>query len=136
MNDGPLRALLLGTALVLAAAAVYAGANSASAVPLATTAALCVAAFAALSIAGATRFVRQPFTLPVADPLVALRSAFREGALGRQRIIVALAELERQAHGRAAITADNAAQFRAEEQPPAAFRRWVGERLDELEAST
>jgi hypothetical protein len=136
VNDGPLRAALLGTAVVLAAFAVFAGDNSDAAVPLATGAALAIVGFAVLSMASNTRYTPRPLVPLVADPFVALRNAFREGALGRERVAVAIAELERAAHGRPPITDDERSRLRPEERRPEQFRQWVSERLDELERST
>lgn len=133
MNDAGLRVGLLIAAVVLAIAAIVADTNVQSAVPLAAGAGIALAAFATLGLVGRTRFARVPFVPPVTDPLVALRTAFRSGPLGRQRIASAVLELQRETFGRTAARQAEVTTRRPEEMSASEFRRWVGEQLDELE---
>lgn len=136
MNDAGLRVGLLVAAIALAAAAAVADPNTASELPLAVAAGVALAAFATLSVVGQTRFARAPFVPPVTDPLVALRQAFRSGPLGRQRVVGAILELQREAFGRTGSAAPGGAGPRPEELPPPEFRAWVAAQLDELERRT
>lgn len=136
MNDRGLRGGLLVTAIGLAIAAAIADTNVASAVPLAAGAGIALAAFATLSVLDQTRFARAPFVPPVTDPLVALRTAFRSGPLGRQRIAAAILELQREGLDRTGARPPDPATPRPEELAPAAFRRWVAAQLEELEHET
>lgn len=136
MNVDGVRAALLFAALAFAIAAIIADTNTDSALPLAAAAGVALTGFAALSVVSRTRFVRAPFVPPVTDSLVALRSSFRSGALGRQRIAGAVLELQRETLGRGSGRPADPAAVRPEDLPPEKFRAWVSAQLDELERAT
>ena len=136
MNLDLVRWPLLAVTGGLVVAAVIAGPNEATAVAVASLAALTVSGFAGLSMMERTRFRRRTFVLPESDSLVGLRQAFREGPIGRQRIAAAVAELERGGFGRRDSGTDAEMVLRPERQDAARFRRWVEERVDDLERST
>ena len=136
MNWDGVRFTLLGLALALAVVAAIAGANETTAIPAAGGAAVAVGLFAVLTVLPRTRLPRALLPELERDSLVALRQAFREGALGRQRIAFAIAELEREAYGRAGPHSADDAIRQPEAQAPEAFRTWVEERVTELEATT
>lgn len=136
MNVDWLRWPLLGLAVVLGALAVVAGPNESTAVPLAALALVAGAGFASLSLADSVRFHLPQIDRPDSDSLVALRRAFNEGAIGRQRITQALLELERETVGRASVQDGDPTARNPEAVPEAEFRRWVTEHLDRLEGTT
>ena len=136
MTDAGLRVGLLAAALVLAVAAIVADTNTDSALPLAFGAGVALTGFAVLSVIARTRFARAPFVPPVTDPLVALRNSFHGGVLGRQRIAVAVLELQRETLGRTTGRPADPLAPRPEDLPPAQFRAWVSAQLDELERAT
>jgi len=136
VNPDTLGYAVLGVAVVLGAAAAYAGTNEVTAVPLAAGAAVAGAAFAAIRLAPRVR--TEPVARPIyePDPLVALRAAFREGAIGRQRIAQAIGELERSSGlGRTRAGPDEIERHPERVSAPA-FRTWVETRLADLERRT
>lgn len=136
MNPDPWRWALLGVAGALGGAAVLAGANDAVAVPLAGGALLAVTGFATLSLVEQVRFHLPQVDRPDVDTLAALRRAFDEGALGRQRITQALLELERETLGRTGASGGDVIALRPESVNDAEFRQWVTARIEALEAMT
>lgn len=121
---------------LLAGLAVFAGPNEAAAAPAAGGALVALAAAIALLLFPSVRWHAADVAVPVADPLVSLRHAFREGALGRQRIAQAVLELERGSLGRGAASDGDPIALHPEAATPEEFRRWVEERLRRIEAAT
>ncbi|HYK93080.1 MAG TPA: hypothetical protein VEY07_03445 [Thermoplasmata archaeon] len=136
MNLDRIRWVLLVVAGVLGALAAYAGSNESTAVPLAVGAVVAGGVFAALSLVEHVRFHLPTIERPEVDSLVALRRAFAEGAIGRQRIAQALLELERETYGRTSGQEGDPTALSPESVSEPEFRRWVVARLDRLEATT
>ena len=136
MNPDPWRWTLLGVAGVLGGVAVAAGPNETVAAPAAGGALLAAAGFALLSIIERVHLRLPPRERMEGDRLVALRQAFAEGAIGRQRIAQAVLELERETLGRAATQEGDPVALHPEEASDDEFRRWVVARMDRLEGTT
>lgn len=136
IDDGGVRWLFLGGAAVVVGLVVVVRPDESFASALGLLAGLCVAAFAFLSLVEpAPEFVRPGRSLEVAS-IVTLRQSFHDGRIGQQRLVEALAMLDRNARGRSAGPRPEVAGVPPEERSPAAFRKWVAERLDELERAT
>ncbi len=136
MNPETPRWALLAGAGLLTALAVVAGANESTAVPAAGGALALAVGFIFLSLVRQVRFRVRQRELPEAHSLVALRQAFREGPIGRQRIAQAILELERETLGRVPAREAGSIALHPEAADPTEFRAWVRERLAELEGIT
>ncbi len=136
MNLETPRVGLLVVAGLLAVLAVVAGPNEGTAVPLAGGALVVASVVVVLSLVRQVRFRRRPIGPTESHSLVALRQAFREGPIGRQRIAQALLELERESLGRVPAREAGSIALHPETADPKEFRAWVRERLDELEGAS
>jgi hypothetical protein len=128
--------VVLGVGGVLAGGAIWAGPNEGTAAPLAAGALAALAGFAGLMLWPYVHLQLPSAERLDADSLVALRRAFGEGALGRQRVAQAVLELERESLGRAVAHEGDPVARHPEGASDAEFRRWVRARLDEIEGST
>lgn len=136
IDDGGARWLFLGGAATVIGLAVVLRPDESLTRALGLIAGLCVAAFAFLSLVEPSpALVRSGRAVEVAS-IVTLRQAFRDGRIGQQRVVEALATLERNAGRRQARPPMAASGVPPEERSPEAFRQWVVERLDELERAT
>ena len=120
---------------VLAALAIVAGPNEAFAAPAAGVALAVLAGAIVLFLVPSVRWYRPSESIPEADPLVSLRHAFREGAIGRQRIAQAVLELERETLGRGAVADGDPIALHPESATAEEFRRWVDDRLHQIEGT-
>lgn len=129
--------LLVALAAVATALALWAGSNLALAVPAGVVAVAAAAfLFGEAWLRHGTRRAVPATPLPAADSASALRTNFRSGPLGREAIVVLLDRLEREGlHPE--LPARRPAEFaRFARLSPAEFRRYVRDRLDELEAGS
>jgi hypothetical protein len=125
---------LIAAAVLASAAAVAAGSNLDGATFFALIALIFAGAATALSLRPYRRPSPSSAASPESDSLTILRESFRSGQLGRRNILTTLRGLERDLAGdrRAPPSLD---EERALMDATAdAFRRWVDERLSELEA--
>jgi hypothetical protein len=136
IDDGGVRWIFLGGAAGVIGLAVILRPDEPSVSALGLIAGLCVAAFALLSLLEPARALERPGRSLEVAPIVNLRQSFRDGRIGQERIVEALSTLERNARGRSARPRLEATGVAPEERSPEEFRRWVVERLDELERAT
>lgn len=136
MNVAPWRGTSLAGAGLLTVVAVLAGPNESVAAAAALGALLSALAFIALGLVPRVRWRPGPSVHYERHALVALRQAFREGPIGRQRIAQSVLELERSSVGRPWAHSGDEIALHPEASDPGAFRAWVARRLDELEGST
>lgn len=99
-----------------------------------------LAGVAALGLGGSMLLERMRALPPVARPdtqtLVVLRESFGSTSLGRQNVVAALATLDRELRGRSRPTITPEEERRLAGVGRLEFRRWVEERLAELERET
>jgi hypothetical protein len=137
--------VLIGGALVAAAASIQAGNNLQVAVPTAAIAILLVAIVGATMLESRSHrltpvhagVVRRPIRERIeSDSLLRLRRSFSAGRMGRSAILATVRALERDMapSGRTALTLE--AEQEILSLPPDQFRKWVDDRLQRIEAAT
>ena len=130
------RWLFVVTSVSAVALALWAGGNVDTSVPASVIAIGGAAGLAAQELWPRLRRPTAPPPVPVGDPLVGLRDAFRSGRLGRQTIIASVASLHRGLGGEARVPLSLEEERRLLRAPSAEFRRWLEGEVTRLEKAT
>ncbi|MCI4367645.1 MAG: hypothetical protein L3K08_07835 [Thermoplasmata archaeon] len=130
------RWMLVGISFVGIGLALWAGGNVDTAVPAAVLAVAGAAGLAAQELWPRLRRPSAPVPLPVGDPLVGLRDAFRSGRLGRQTIIASVASLHRGLGEGIRGPLSLEEERRLIRASAGEFRRWLEGEVTQLESAT
>ena len=116
--------------------ALWAGRNLAVAEPAAGAALGAAAVLVLLAILPRLRMSSGTAREEPYDSLVLLRESFRQGVMGRQAILSTLGGLEAEVFGSRYATLSLEEEERLRTSSPRAFRKWVDERLAQLERAS
>ena len=116
--------------------ALWAGRNLAVAEPAAGAALGAAAVLVLLAILPRLRTSSGTAREEAYDSLVLLRESFRQGVMGRQAILSTLGGLEAEVFGSRYATLSLEEEERLRTSSPRAFRKWVDERLAQLERAS